>query len=693
MNPIVALSTSQQRFLADPQQEFVHRCWDLLRQLLGITKDSQFHPGHFAGLYTALQDPTSQQGIEFRTKLTIGGRNWLQENFRMWVSDHVRAQKFELGGMPTIHTEVDAILKLRFMRNNRWSLPWLDLSIGKTPIWAHVYTLIRMGQKSAALDYLDRYSQELAVSKDKHFRSYLSAWIESTDGRIPKQLRDRLLGDWNSNVRDFLSDPKTMPKGDAFKYALYKIIGRCEMNIKTVRNADVVATTDDYLWVQLMLLQEETLDTDGPLEKYNLWDFSLRMQQFGLAHFKTIPVWFMVLLLCGEFERAVSELLQDPYFKHDAMHFAIAMAYNGILRVPESPKLLPMAGSLISTKQVEYGGTVYPICYFHYARMIKHFYKQWIRSDTSEMLHYIYTMGFFGCALDSKKQQSASGILEKEYTRHIHQCIREVLAEFDDYSQLLGQSRSEGGGRLPGHIAIFRSLIHITSEQEFLDRIVFVAAEDADRATRFQDAVKLYDLGMQYNKAIELVNRRLGDHLLHNGLDYETTGKMTANGTQGDPVASAEKLLAFYQSRSQSASALDSKTVTTCTTLIKIALFRSLIEHNREEAALQVLYSLGLLPEFMNVHEIQKRANAFQELDESVARAMPNMMMTASQALHKLYTKAQERHASFDAAMQQSQLSAIRERSKALLMFAGLIQYRIPGDIFAKMNRLDVMMG
>jgi hypothetical protein len=38
---------------------------------------------------------------------------------------------------------------------------------------------------------------------------------------------------------------------------------------------------------------------------YTLRDFSLLMQKFGKAHFKKTDNWFMVLLLCGEFERAV----------------------------------------------------------------------------------------------------------------------------------------------------------------------------------------------------------------------------------------------------------------------------------------------------------------------------------------------------------------------------------------------------
>lgn len=41
---------------------------------------------------------------------------------------------------------------------------------------------------------------------------------------------------------------------DPYKLILYKIIGRCELNKKSL--PDVVATTEDYVWLQVRLLGE-----------------------------------------------------------------------------------------------------------------------------------------------------------------------------------------------------------------------------------------------------------------------------------------------------------------------------------------------------------------------------------------------------------------------------------------------------
>ena len=476
------------------------------------------------------------------------------------------------------------------------------------------------------------------------------------------------------------------------------------MNIKAIRNPDVIATTEDYLWVQLMLLQEDTLPTDGPSERYTLCDFSNRMQQFGLAHFKTTPIWFMVLLLCGEFELAVYELFKDAFFSHDAMHFAIALSYYGLLRVPENPKALPNPGTLVSAKSVNLrSGQTYNVYYFHISKMVTKFVKQWVGTDAPDMFHYLYILGLFGSSQSvDGARPSLGGANGKEYTTFIHSVIRDILRSTNNYAEVLGQVRPDGGGRTPGSVEKYKSLVHLGSEQDYLDIILLGAAVDADRESRYKDAIQLYDLAGQYDKVFELLNRRLGDALLQHTIlqDSSVDAYASSKGSNTsmppidtDPVDSAQQILDYYQSRPQSAGLLDSKTVKTCSTLISLYQFRLLVNQNRDDAALQVLYSLDILPQSLDMSHIQLKANAFHELEDTIARVMPHVMITATQSLYKLYRAAVDRSNTFEASVRKTQTEAIRQRSKSLLVFAGLIQYRIPGDIFAKMNRIDVMMG
>jgi nuclear pore complex protein Nup93 len=325
---------------------------------------------------------------------------------------------------------------------------------------------------------------------------------------------DKLMSEWNSSIRDYLADAKSVPKGDVFKYALYKIMGRCDLSQKNIRSADVITTTEDYLWLNLTLIHEEILPTDTPLEKFTLRDFSLTMQKYGLAHLKTPATWFMVLLLCGEFEVAVYELCKNPSLAADAMHFAIAMAYYGVLRVPESPKIQAESGTLLNTVQITLqSGAAYKVNHFHFAKIIVKFVKQWVQTDTSEMLHYLYLVGLYGSP-PNQQRRADENMDGKEYTSFILQTVREILAQVKNYAQILGQF-STSGARMPGHIEVHRSLICLASVDEYLQRVVTTSAEDAERAAKYKEAVQLFHLANQCNKAIELMNTLLGTFTLN----------------------------------------------------------------------------------------------------------------------------------------------------------------------------------
>ena len=108
-----------------------------------------------------------------------GSREWLQDTFRSFVTKHVREQRFEIGGMPSVHTEVDAYIKIKFHSNGRFTIPWLDQSIGRVPFWAHVFMLVRMGLNNDAMEYVHKYENELRESKDVNFICILIVFVAS----------------------------------------------------------------------------------------------------------------------------------------------------------------------------------------------------------------------------------------------------------------------------------------------------------------------------------------------------------------------------------------------------------------------------------------------------------------------------------------------------------------------------------
>ena len=533
-----------------------------------------------------------------------------------------------------------------------------------------------MGMRKDALKYIQKHSEALETSKDANFLAYYRAWDQSQDGHLPKALRDSLLGEWNARIRDYLVNSKSAPKGDAFKYALYKILGRCELNVKTIRNADVVGTTDDYLWVHNMLISEDS--SISALERFTLRDFSLLMQKFGKAHFKKTDTWFMVLLLCGEFERAVSELSLEPYFAADAIHFAVAMAYYGVLRIPDSPKAIPMSNSLLSITITKVGNVEYSVYYFHFARLISQFVKDWVKSDTSQTFYYLYLIGLYGNSVDAAPPASVS---RKDWSRgenysvYTYTLIRDIISMTGHTAQILGEMRADGQGRNPGSIEKYRELIHLNSEQEFLDRIVLFAAEQADNEARFKDALELYNLAGQPNKVLELLIRQISEKLLSHSISGGLKQKKADESLfSEDPVDSAKNVLDYYMGRQQESSMLSPQIVFTCKALITLAGFSTLVNQGQIEAALDTFYSMDIVPSTNDINLIQKKAAAFDSLDESICRVVPSALVQAVSSLSVFYNQiAQSRSAE-----RENRMKIMKERAKAILSFCGSIQYQIP---------------
>lgn len=118
--------------------------------------------------------------------------------------------------------------------------------------------------------------------------------IDISRNRLSRSERNPLQAAYNSHI---LHSPTT----DPFKLALFKIIGKLDPARRAVPL--VTATTEDWLWFQLAMLDEE--------ENGGLRALSEVLMGYGERHFEgtsTIKgsrrgMWPRVLLICGQFER------------------------------------------------------------------------------------------------------------------------------------------------------------------------------------------------------------------------------------------------------------------------------------------------------------------------------------------------------------------------------------------------------
>lgn len=269
-----------------------------------------------------------------RRKVEKGSRSFLERQFRDVVEQTVteNPQIAQVGGVPSVVNKFRGFINVKRHANREqadWDPKNFDVVDG-IACWALVFYLIRAGLLKEADDYV-RQNQQSFQKLDRGFATYLHAYCTNEDRRLPRQLHDRIHGEFNNRVRH-MEDSK-----DPFKPAVYKIIGRCELAKRSMPN--VMPTAEDWMWLQLVLSREIDRTTEPANEVFTIQDLQKNITQFGAKHFSArgsnVGLYFQMLLMCGMFEDAIQYLYSFHFV--DGVHFAIALTYYGLLRPSESP--------------------------------------------------------------------------------------------------------------------------------------------------------------------------------------------------------------------------------------------------------------------------------------------------------------------------------------------------------------------
>ncbi|GAA5930513.1 hypothetical protein JCM3775_003790, partial [Rhodotorula graminis] len=402
--------------------------WRLLSHLVqerdvlnGEFQRTALQERQYAQAYLA-EDQEQQGAVELRRMIGDGAKGYLEEQFLAYVEKTLASRPAEasLGGVPSIQNKIRAFLNVKYQKNGKWANSALEIA-NNTPVWARIYYLLRSGHAKEALAFATENEQ--AIQKlEKSFVPYFKAWLDAPDRRLPKLLRDRFLAEYNQRIR-YLTDTS-----DPYKHALYKLVGRVEISRRNVPG--VTQTTEDWLWFQLSLVRETEGQGEAPHEKYGLRDLAAVLRKFGEAHFDpkgSRPLlYFQVLLLSGQFERAIAFLQQHSHYQADAVHFAIALAYYGLLRVPPRSK----------TAEVELlvdGNTDTPSLSF--ARLLHRYTRLFAQSDAVEALQYLYLV-CLNADLPAPRGD--------EQVALAHEYVRQLVMDTRHYSELLGDVRNDG---------------------------------------------------------------------------------------------------------------------------------------------------------------------------------------------------------------------------------------------------------
>ena len=309
------------------------------------------------------------------------------------------------------------------------------------------------------------------------------------------------------------------------------------------------------------------------------------------------------------------------------------------------------------------------------------------------------------------------------HTHACHECLRELCLETREFAKLLGDIRSDGT-RIPGAIELRAKLIHLDTREVFLSSITRQSAAIADQRGQIADAVLLYHLCDDYDSVVGVLNRALADAVtvdlgrtpmqLQPLKPRQPNGKSPASSAteEGGPQSSlsltqstsspfelGKNMIELYNSNAAYFNHISTSNREICGALLRMLIIRDHLEANppRYMTALEELNELGLLPLQArgSIPMIRAAATAFGGLPQIVARCAGVTVVWAVRAIggeRERINREGRWEAGFggDANEVKDQLSNM---AKDLMVFAGLVKYKLPGRVYDMLTRAGADVG
>ncbi|KAI8612592.1 Nup93/Nic96-domain-containing protein, partial [Chytriomyces sp. MP71] len=771
---------------AVPSSGHVGKCWRLLSLMFSNQGVAAFD------LKKGCRDSGmegfegSEDAVRFRRRVVEGGKTFLQEIYWDFIQQVIAQNRIQVGGLPTVHVLVDAYISLKYNKNGTWktacTAPLETVNNNSVAPWAHLFYLLRCGLHAEALQYATEPNGAFSKVANPSAAAWLKSFLET--GALPPKQRAEVQEEWNTRIRPFLGDASSPLKVDPFKAALHKILGRCDLNAaggtRGIKGAaDVAPSVEDYLWLQLMLVRE---DATGVAERSTLRDMSRAMRAFGEAHFspggRAPHVYFLVLLLVGEFERAVAFLYGvgggdavagGGGVGLEAVHFAVALAAQGCLRVPENPRGFEggAAVDIVAVRAAGVGGE--ETAYLLLGKLLNGYARLFFKTDPVDAAAYLMVLGYYGGSLGDGA--AAAGkvntavrdavVLQagREYTQLLHSYIKELVLVASKQATvsnngaaltaLLGESASSHDVRVAGDLEKHLGLMHLASYAELVKRVIVPAAQEAEHKGLLADAVKLYDYAQEYDLVVGILCKQLSDAFLigadaavqqlaaaanglatlfgsvsvaspGQGLHRPSAGAMSGVGVPvmdspafrggatrtsasvsaylspaGEKtVKEASQVLDHYTRRAAISSRITEARRATAATLLSLHRFLALYAAgtDKSEEGVETLRETRLLPMSTDMAAVMRLVDEFRALDETVAKCVPLLMVMAMDLVVRVFASYRD-GAKYGEAMRARKMDECRALGRAVILYAGNIQYRVPSDVFGKLTRLEVMMG
>lgn len=558
-------------------------------------------------------------------------------------------------GLPTNINKIKSFIQCKLKNaNGSWKLGSLTVVNGE-PIWALIFYLLRAGLLNEALEVA--VTNKASFKKvEQSFLTYLKAYISSKDHTLPTDFSAKLHTEYTQHIKSSLD-------GDPYRLAVYKIIGRCDLTGKNIPS--VTLSVEDWLWMHFTLIKDQASDDDPVYERYTLEDFQNIILSYGPGRFSNY--YLQVLLMSGLYETAVQHAYSISEI--DAIHMAIALSKANLLSISSKDKDKDKVGEPKGANEVTFSLASDNNHTIDFARILGNYTKSFRYSDPRIAAEYLILIALNGTP---------------EQIELCHEALMELILETKEFTILLGKINRDGT-RIPGIIEERLPLLFLNGEEDFLHKITESAARRADEDGRVHDSLLLYQLSEEYNIVITIVNSMLSDLLSNTDLDQPLVTEDDNNET--NPILIAKKLVSIYMENLEISKKVHSKNKETCILFLKLADARRTFHAGQWQNALAQIEEVDILP-FSDETSARRKAQEFSALNEQLIRIIPSLLiMTMTCVFHLVDDLNKSDHQSI---AKTQQIAALKNVSRNCMIYAGMIQYKMPRETYSTLIRLDV---
>ncbi|ODM21671.1 hypothetical protein SI65_02515 [Aspergillus cristatus] len=635
------------------------------------------------------ETPNSRRAINLRKRIVEGSRSFLEKSFYDEVENVIakNPREAQLGGIPSVINKIRAYVRLRAARKDLAPDGTELQMVGHDYCWILIFYLLRCGFITEAAEYV---SQDPGFrSLDHKFVTYMTTYAQNR--RLPRDLQQKINGEYQQRSRN--APENTV---DPYRMACYKIIGRCELSRRRLEGIN--QSVEDWIWLQFTLAREDDRAEEVAGDVFGLEDIQTDITEIGQRVFGKgqegpggYGTFFLLQILGGMFEQAVSYL--GSYAPVSAVHFAVALAYYGLLRVSD----FYTSGEEILSFTVKQ----HPQINFGYL----------VTQYTRE-----FRTGFVEAAVDYFSllclNADLPGSLGKSQASVCHEALREFILETRDFAKLLGDIRSDGT-RIKGVIEQRLGLIKLVDQDEFLKTITVQAAAVADDKGLITDAVLLYHLAEDYDRVIDIINRALSDavavdlggsglklqpllprtHTLEDGQEVAEPGSSLSLTAVEDPVVLAKNMIGLYNTNALYYQRIRQVNRDTCGLLLRMMEAKAEVEAGKWTPALDAINELNILPlrARSSVSYIRSAAQAFSSFPPIISRNVGHVIMWSIACIG--HERERLNSGAYENEIRQGMADELLVMAKDLMIFSGMVKYKLPPRVYETLARAGAEIG